>query len=114
MTTALRTSSEYAAWLAAPAAAVYFESPDCAVCGVLRPRIEALLSTRFPRLPLGLVDAAANPELAAQAAVFSFPAFIVLFEGREFLRQARHFSLAELEQALERPYALWQAGEGDV
>jgi thioredoxin-like negative regulator of GroEL len=114
MVTALKTSSAYAAWVAAPAAAVYFMSPGCGVCAVLRPKVESLIAARFPRISLAIVDAAAAPELAAQAAVFSFPALIVLFDGREFLRMARNFSVTELERALERPYALWQTAEDDV
>jgi thioredoxin-like negative regulator of GroEL len=110
----LRTSSDYAAWVAGSAAAVYFQSPGCGVCTALRPKIEDLLGKRFPQLPLAVVDAGASPDLAAQAGIFSFPALIVVFDGQEFLRKVRNFSLAELESSLERPYLLWQSSGDNV
>jgi len=107
MTTTLKDATDYAAWVAGPAAAVYFVAPECGVCGVLRPRIEELFAAAFPRLPLAVVNAGTTPDGAAQAGVFNFPALLVFFEGREFLRKARSFSIGEVQAALGRPYALW-------
>lgn len=107
---ALKTCSEYTAWMAGPAAAVYFASP-CGVCEAMWPRVEALFSRHFPKVPLEVVDAAASPDVAAQAGVFTVPVLVVQFGGREFLRRERNFSLVDVEQALDRVYSLWQGGE---
>lgn len=87
-----------------PGVALYFSAPGCGVCSVLKPRLQALFAGRFPQLEWLEVDSAARPELAAQAQVFTIPTLVVYLDGREALRRARHFSPAEVEEALERPY----------
>lgn len=88
------------------AAAVYFAGEACGVCRVLEPKLRALLQERFPEVALARVECARAPELAARRQVFSVPTLIVYLDGREALRRARHFSPAELAEALERPYRL--------
>ena len=92
--------------LAQPAVALWFGTPDCAVCHGLRPKVEALLAESFPRLATGRIDCAAQPALAARFGVFSVPLLLVCFEGRETLRLSRNFALAELRRQLARPYRL--------
>jgi thioredoxin-like negative regulator of GroEL len=112
MAAALGNSSELEAWLqASPAAVVYFESPGCGVCTVLRPQLEALIASDFPKLAWAVVDAARAPDAAAQRGLFTFPAVLVFFDGREYLRRVRNFSLGELARELERPYRLWLDGQ---
>jgi thiol-disulfide isomerase/thioredoxin len=112
MAAALGNSSELEAWLQSfPAAVVYFESPGCGVCSVLRPKLEALVANHFPKLAWAVVDAARTPDVAAQRGLFTFPAVLVFFDGREYLRRVRNFSLSELARELERPYRLWLEGE---
>lgn len=108
MPTPLETTAQFNAFLQQhPAAAVYFSSPDCAVCQVLKPRVLELLRRDYPRLAVAVVDCAAAPELAAQQQVFAVPMLLVCFDGQELLRLARNFSPAQLAEALERPYALF-------
>lgn len=90
-----------------PAAAVYFSGPDCSVCQVLKPKVLALLAQQFPQLALAEVDCGRSSELAAQQSVFTVPTLVVYFDGRELLRKVRNFSLRELAEELERPYALF-------
>lgn len=90
-----------------PAAALYFGASECAVCGVLKPKLFAALRRHLPRLALAEVDCAAAPEVAAQRGVFAVPTLIVCFEGEELLRKARNFSPAQVVDELERPYALF-------
>ncbi len=89
-----------------PIAVVYFSGPDCAVCGVLKPKLLDLLIRRFPGVPLGEVDCAACPAPAAQQGVFTIPTLVVYLDGREGLRKVRNFSLREVEEALARSYAI--------
>ncbi|HEY0720120.1 MAG TPA: thioredoxin family protein [Gammaproteobacteria bacterium] len=89
-----------------PAVLIHFSAPDCGVCHSLKPRIAALVAAQFPRLVLAEVDCAASPELAAQQRVFTIPVLLLFLEGRESLRLARNFHLAELRDQLARPYTL--------
>lgn len=89
------------------AVVLYFTTPDCNVCKVLLPKIRELLSSKFPNLKLHVVDVASNRELAGKYQVFTVPVVMVFFEGREFLRKVRNFSVQELEKEIERPYELF-------
>ncbi len=89
-----------------PALALWFSGPDCGVCRDLQPKVAALLRDRFPRIRRAGIDCAAQPALAAAHQVFTIPALLVFFDGRETLRLARGFSLRQLEQGLARPYRL--------
>lgn len=107
MTAILKTLSEFERFIrASPAAAVYFCSPGCGVCGVLEPKIEALLRERFPRIPLARVDISLAAEVAAQQGVFTVPTLLTFFDGKEAVRLSRAFSPAQLAGELQRPYQL--------
>lgn len=110
MPNTLVTIAQFSAFLQQnSAAAVYFGSPDCAVCAALKPRVLACLAAEFPRIAVGLVDCVAAPELAAQQAVWAVPTLTVYFDGQESLRLSRNFSPAQLAGQLERPYATYFA-----
>lgn len=89
-----------------PICALYFTTPDCGVCKVLKPKLAQLLAERFPEVGFAQVDCAAAPALAADMGVFAVPTLIVFTEGRESLRRSRSFGLQELASSLERPYGL--------
>lgn len=89
-----------------PICAIYFTTPDCGVCRVLKPKLARMLAERFPRVGFAQVDCAASPALAADMGVFAVPTLILFTEGRESLRRSRSFSLEDLASALERPYGL--------
>ena len=86
---------------------IYFTSPDCNVCKVLLPRVRELLASKFPQLKLHVVDIASNREMAGKYQIFTVPVVLVYFEGREFTRKVRNFSIQELEIEIERPYKLF-------
>lgn len=88
-------------------AAVYFSTPQCSVCHVLKPRLLQLFERRFPAIAVAEVDCVGSPKVAAQQQVFAVPTLIVYIEGRENIRRSRNFSPAEVEQVLARPYALF-------
>jgi len=90
-----------------PALAVWFSGPDCRVCHDLKPRVAERLQRQFPLLQRVEVDCARLPAPAAQQQIFTIPALLVFFAGRETLRLIRNFSLNQLEQQLQRPYGLF-------
>jgi thioredoxin 1 len=107
MSPELSDSAAVAAFLRRyPICVLYFTTPDCGVCKVLKPRLLEMLDERFPAIGFAQVDCAAAPAVAAQMGVFAVPTLIVFTEGRESLRRSRAFGLDELAAALERPYGL--------
>lgn len=89
-----------------PMALVYFGGADCGVCQALKPRVEALVEEEFPELPLVYVDTAEATEVAGQYQIFAIPTLLFFIDGREGQRFSRHFSMGELQEAIERPYAM--------
>ncbi len=85
---------------------VYFSSPSCNVCHVLRPKLMEALEQTYPSIGRYHADIALTPEIAAQFQVFSAPTIIVFFEGREFIRKGRAMSIDGLLQEIKRPYEL--------
>ena len=85
---------------------VYFTTPDCNVCRVLRAKLADILDRDFPRLKPFVVDCARHPEVAAAFTVFAVPTILVFFERREWLRESRYLSLQDFKSALARPYEL--------
>ena len=85
---------------------LYFSSPSCNVCHVLRPKLMQELQTHYPKIGRYHADVALTPEIAAQFQVFSAPTIIVFLEGREFIRKGRAMSVDGLLQEIQRPYDL--------
>lgn len=85
----------------------YFKGLNCSVCTVLEPKIEALITTKFPKIKYRLVEPNSDPELAASMNVFSAPTIIVQFDGKEILRKGRNISMGEFEHELQRYYDLF-------
>ena len=89
-----------------PALVLYFSSPSCSVCHVLRPKLMEALEREYPSIGRYHADISLTPEIAAQFQVFSAPTIIVLFEGREFIRKGRALSVDGLLHEIKRPYEL--------
>jgi len=94
-----------------PALLLYFSSPGCGVCEVLKPRVSALLAEKFPRIVAAEVDCTKAAALCAQHQIFSVPALLLFLEGRESLRLVRNFHLNEVRDLLARPYTLLFGGD---
>jgi thioredoxin 1 len=86
---------------------VYFYNDDCAPCLSLRPKVEDLISERFPLMDMVYIDAKKYQVLAADFQVFSMPVLIFFFEGKEYLRYSKHVSLTELSESIGRIYDLY-------
>ena len=63
---------------------VYFFNNDCAPCLALRPKVETLITERFPLMDLVYIDAKQFPELISEYQAYSFPVLIFFFEGKEY------------------------------
>jgi len=85
---------------------VYFSSPNCGVCQVLKPKLLDFLNETYPKIKVYQVDTAIYPDIAAQLGFYTNPSFIVFLNGQEFLRRSRSISLKEIDESLARPYNL--------
>jgi thioredoxin-like negative regulator of GroEL len=88
------------------ATVIYFSTPQCNVCKVLKPKLKELLKEEFPEIKFGYVNCEEAKELAAQKNVFAVPTIQFLFDGREFIRESRNINLNTLSPKLERPYSM--------
>ncbi|MCD4729522.1 MAG: thioredoxin family protein [Bacteroidales bacterium] len=85
---------------------VYFYNDDCPPCISLRPKVEGLINSTFPKIKLIWVNSKSYPEIPANYNVFANPTILVFFEGKEFKRFSKYVSISELEQAIDRYYKL--------
>ncbi len=85
----------------APLLVAYFSYPECSVCQVLRPKVEALVADR-PGVDFLYINTHEHSEVSGQYLVFSVPTIIIFGEGHEYKRFSRHFSVHELEDFLDR------------
>jgi thioredoxin-like negative regulator of GroEL len=90
----------------AQALLLYVTTSDCSVCKVLRPKVQEMLTERYPKLEMVVVEMDREPEIGREYEVFSVPTVIAFFNGREFFRKVRVFGLEELAETLQRPYEL--------
>jgi len=81
---------------------IYFSSPGCQVCHVLKPKVEAVVTERFPQVEILDVNIALAPELAANYSVFAAPTIIIWVEGKESVRWSRTISVDNVVAALKR------------
>ncbi len=88
------------------AVVLYFSSPSCNVCHVLRPKLMEALEAEYPQIKRYHADISLTPEIAAEFQVFSAPTIIIFLEGREFIRKGRAMSVDGLLQDIKRPYEL--------
>ena len=84
----------------------YFSTEVCNVCKVLKPKVEELIKTEFPKLKLVYVQSDKLPEAAAQNSVFAAPTILVFFDGREYIRKSRNIGIGELQHEIQRPYSM--------
>ncbi len=87
------------------AIAVYFSTEYCNVCKVLKPKVKELLENDFPNIKFVYVDIEKQKEVSGKYSIFTVPTLVFFFNGKESFRKSRNFSLAELYQAIERPYS---------
>lgn len=85
---------------------LYFSAPTCNVCHALRPKLIEAIMDEFPTFVIESIDISETPEVASHFTVFSIPAILIFFQGREFLRKSRHMSVGEVVEDIRRPYSI--------
>ena len=88
------------------AALIYFSTPTCNVCKVLKPKVAELIQESFPKIMLYYVNIEEAPIISGQLRIFSIPTLLTYFDRKEFIRKSRNIGLRELEEELERPYGM--------
>ncbi len=90
-----------------PLTLLYFSTPTCGVCKVLKPQVKALLEAE-PPWHFEYINTEASMEIAGQQLIFAVPTLLLMAEGREVARLSRHFGMHELEQPVRRYAELFQ------
>ncbi len=88
------------------ASMLYFYSDHCAPCLSLRPKVIKMVEEEFPNIKLAFVNSEKHPDLPAQYNVFSNPTLILFFDGREYRRESKYISIAQLASEIARPYRM--------
>ena len=86
---------------------LYYSTPQCNVCKILKPKLEELISDAFPEMKMGYINSELLPEVAAQERIFTVPTVVVFLDGKEFIRKSRNISLSEFQREIERPYSMY-------
>ncbi|MEI6059176.1 MAG: thioredoxin family protein [Bacteroidota bacterium] len=87
-----------------PALMLYFFNDSCAPCKILRPKVQSLVESEFPKLEFLLVNTEQNAETSACFGIFSSPVILVFFEGKEYIRENKNIAVSELHDKIERLY----------
>ncbi len=89
------------------AALLYVSAPNCNVCDALRPKVDSFFAKEFPKIERIYANIADVPELGGTFQIFSAPAILIFFEGKEFAREGRNVSLAVLKERIAKIYNLY-------
>jgi thiol-disulfide isomerase/thioredoxin len=82
---------------------LYFGGNGCNVCTAMKPKVQELLK-QFPKIKSAQVDAEKSLEIAAAYNIFTIPVILVYIEGNEIIREARHISIQDINDKIERYY----------
>lgn len=88
---------------------ILFGGQHCAICQNIRPQLAAMLEQQFPDMQGIYVDCEISPDICAQQSVFSLPVVKAYIDGMKIAEEVRAFSIKQLAQTLERPYAMWKS-----
>jgi thioredoxin 1 len=86
------------------AALLYFSSPMCNVCEVLKPKVFSAVEVYFEKIECYEVNIANTPEIGVHFNVLAAPTVIIFLNGKEFVREYRAFSVEGMLAKIERPY----------
>ncbi|WP_425803428.1 thioredoxin family protein [Desulfitobacterium sp. Sab5] len=77
---------------------LYFSSQNCNVCHAVLPEVLELVE-EYP-VEVAQIKVDELPEIAGQSLVFTVPTILMMYEGREILRESRFIDFATLEKTL--------------
>lgn len=85
---------------------IWFSHDDCSVCKALLPKVLKMRDVSFPKIDIVYCDTTKTPDIAAYYSIFTVPAMLLFFEGREHIREIRNFSIRQVEEQINRLYSL--------
>jgi len=85
----------------------YFSHDDCSVCKVLKPKVNELLLSNFPKIKMYYIDIRKTPEISGQNSIFAVPTILVYMDGQEIIRKSRNIGLGELQEMIKKPYDIF-------
>lgn len=77
---------------------LYFSSEECDVCRVVLPKLMNLVEI-YP-LKVAKIYTDKQPEIAGQSLIFTVPTVLIVYEGREILRESRFIDFLKIERTL--------------
>lgn len=89
-----------------PGLVVLFGGEHCNVCQVIKPKLEELITQRYPNLAACYIDCKKTSDICAQNSIFTLPVVKVYLNGQCFIEKARSFSLPGLMDEIQRPYSM--------
>lgn len=84
---------------------VYFGNNTWGVCVDLKPKLLALLDN-YEAIKFVYVDVEESHNVAIHYNIFTVPGILLYVDGKEFIREARHISMVELDNKINRYYNL--------
>ena len=78
---------------------LYVSMNNCSICHADMPKVEKIANEK--NFPSYHIEAPEIPEAVGQLSLFSVPAVILFYEGREIHRQAKIIDLCEIDQICE-------------
>ncbi len=84
---------------------VYLTTKACNVCKILEPKLREL-AKGYPKVEFHKIFLDENENAKGEFMAFTVPTFIVFSQGKELVRTARHISILELKEKLDRYYQM--------
>ena len=81
---------------------LYFSSEDCNVCQAVFPKLMNLAED-YP-VKVAKISIGEQMEIAGQSLVFTVPTVLMVYEGREILRESRFIDFQKVERTLNLFY----------
>lgn len=78
---------------------LYFSSHDCNVCHAIFPKLMSLVDDVLP-IKVAKIDVKELIEISGQFLIFAVPTILIMYEGREILRESRFIDFQRVERTL--------------
>jgi thiol-disulfide isomerase/thioredoxin len=86
---------------------LYFSTPDCAVCKVLKPKVEEMIKY-FPEIISLYINLDKIEFAKGTYSVFTIPTILLYINGKEYVRESQYISVEELKDKIERYYEIYK------